>query len=178
MPGAVFLEGDGLTLNTIEEEDLPFLRDTINAPAVRAGLLYASPVNLDQEREFYEEVVCDDDSVHLLICADGEAAGAIGFESEGEVAAADTVEIGLFLAEEFWGRGYGTEAARLITDFACMQRGHHRVEARVRAGNEASERIWETLGFRHEATHREAAFHDGEFVDLERYAVLSHEWSG
>ena len=43
-------------------------------------------------------------------------------------------------------------------------------------GNAASAAIWEKLGFRHEATFRESAFHEGEHVDQHLYAVLADEW--
>lgn len=176
MPGAVYVEGDGLTLNTVEEEDLPFLRDTINDPAVRAGLLYRPPLNLEAERDYFESVICDDGSVNLLVCVDGEPAGTIALESIDDVNG--SAEIGLFLDEAFWGAGHGSEAARLLTDFAFRERRLHRVYARVLADNEASARIWEKLGYRHEATHHEAAFYEGEFVDVEWYAVLADEWAG
>ena len=150
MPGAVYIEGDGLTLNTIEESDLPFLRDTINAQAVRAGLLYRPPLNLDDKRDYFEEVITADGSVNLLVCFDEELAGTIGLESIDDVNG--TAEIGLFLAEPYWGEGHGTEATRLLTEFAFQERRLHRIYARVRTGNDASARIWEKLGYRHEAT--------------------------
>ena len=165
-----------MTLTAIEEEDLPFLRDTINDPAVRAGLLYRPPLNLEQEREYFERVVCDDGSVNLLVCVDGEPAGTIGLEEIDDVNG--SAEIGLFLAESHWGRGIGTEAARLLTEFAFVERRLHRVYARVRTDNQGSARIWEKLGYRPEATHREAVFHEGEHVDLDLYAVLADEWGG
>ena len=176
MPGAVYLEGDGLTLNTIEEEDLPFLRDTINDPAVRAGLLFRPPLNLAQEREYFEDVVSDDGSINLLISVDGEPAGTIGLEGIDGVNA--SAEIGLFLAGAFWGQGLGTEAARVLTEYAFEERRLHRVYARVQEDNQASARIWEKLGYVHEATHREAAFHEGEHVDVELYTALASEWEG
>ena len=176
MPGAAYLQGDGLSLNTIEVEDLPFLRDTINDPAVRAGLLFRPPLNLAQEREYFEDVVCDDGSVNLLVCVEGEPAGTIGLESIDDVDG--SAEIGLFLAEDHWGAGIGTEAARVLTEYAFEERRLHRVYARVRADNAASARIWEKLGYVHEATHREAVFHEGEHVDVERYAELASEWTG
>ena len=175
MPGAVYLEGEDVVLRTIEEGDLPFLRDTINHPAVRRYLPSRLPINLEQEREFYETVVSDDGAANLLVCVDGEAVGTIGLEPADAVAG--TGEIGLFLAPEFWGRGYGTEASRLVTDFAFAERRLHRVVARVLAPNVGSARIWETLGYRREATLREADFADGEYVDVYLFAVLEGEWS-
>lgn len=174
MPGAVYLDGDGVTLRTIEEDDLPFLRDTIDDPVVRRHLPNRPPINLAQEREFYEGVICDDEHVNLLICAGGERAGTIGLHPADAVSGSG--ELGLFLAQDHWGQGIGTEAARLMTDYAFAERRFHRVAARVLDGNRASERIWEKLGYRHEATLREADFNGGEYVDVHWFAVLEDEW--
>ncbi len=182
MPGAVYLEGEGVVLRTIEEDDLPFLRDAINDPAVRRYLPSRLPLNLDGEREYYEEVVVgDEEALNLLVwAATGEGgeerrAGTVGLHGLGSVDG--SAEIGLFLVPEHWGAGVGTEASRLVVDWAFAERRLHRVVARVLDGNEASARIWEKLGFRREATFREAAFHDGRHVDQHLYAVLAHEWS-
>jgi RimJ/RimL family protein N-acetyltransferase len=176
MPGATYLASEDVTLRTIEEEDLPFLRDTINDPAVRRYLARRGPYNLAQERGFFEEVVADEDTLNLLVCTDGEPAGTVGLQT---LTSPDgSSEVGLFLAEEFWGVGLGTAAVRLVTDHAFRERGRHRVEARVLEGNEASRALFESVGYRHEATMREAAFRDGEHVDLHWYAVLAEEWFG
>ena len=126
MPGAVYLESDDVTLRTIEEEDLPFLRDTINDPAVRRYLSRRGPYNLAQERAFFEEVVTDEDALNLLVCRDGEPAGTVGLQT---LTSPDgSSEIGLFLAEEHWGEGIGTEAVRLVTDHAFRERGREALE--------------------------------------------------
>lgn len=175
MPGAVYLDGDDVTLRTIEEEDLAFLRDTINAPRVREYLGTRPPINLAQEREFFETAIADDENLNLLVCEGADPAGTIGLHPLNPPDGSS--EIGIFLAEEYWGRGLGTEAARLLTAHAFDEWRHHRVSARVIEGNEASRRLWETLGFRHEATFREATYRDGSYVDVYWYAVLADEWT-
>ena len=175
MPGGVYLESDDITLRTIEEADIPFLRDTVNDPAVRRYLGSRGPYNLAQEEAFFENVVSEDDDLNLLVCADGDPAGTIGLHPLNPVDGSS--EIGILLAEEYWGQGLGTAASRLVTDHAFRERAHHRVTARVIEGNAASRALWESLGFRHEATMREAAFRDGAYVDIHLYAVLKREWS-
>ena len=182
MPGAVYLRGEDVVLRTIEEDDLPFLRNAINDPRVRRFLPSRNALNLDNEREYYEEVVVgDDDVLNLLVWAEdpdaerGERrAGTIGVHGLRSVDGSS--EVGLFLVPDAWGAGLGTEASRLVVDWAFDERGRHRVTARVIDGNEASARLWESLGFRHEATFREAAFHEGHHVDVHLYAVLADEW--
>jgi len=181
MPGAVYLEGDDVVLRTIEEDDLRFLRDAINDPRVRRYLPSRLPLNLDGERQFYEDVVNDENTLNLLIWqrgADTESgerrAGTIGLHGLGSVDGSS--ELGLFLVPAAWGEGLGTEAARLVTDWAFREWGRHRVMARVSEGNDASTAVWEKLGFRREATFREADFRDGEYVDQHVFAVLADEW--
>jgi len=175
MPGAVFLRGDAITLRTIEEADVEFLRDGINDPEVRAGLLTALPINGRQEEEFFEERVSSEEGVNLLICADGDPAGAIGLHQIDE--RAGHCEVGLWLAPEYHGRGYGTEASRLAVNYAFEELRMHRVQARVLDSNEASRRIWETLGFEREGVHRDEAYKGGEYRDVHYYGALESEWS-
>jgi RimJ/RimL family protein N-acetyltransferase len=174
MPGATFLEGDSVTLCTVEEEDLEFLQRTINDPRVRRWVGNRAPINGPAEREWFESI--GDSEVHLLIRRDDDPVGVVGLRpADGPDV---TAELGIFLAPDHWGEGYGTEASRLVVDYAFAERRFHRVTARVFEGNDRSARIWEKLGFRHEATHREAEYLDGEFVDVRRYAVLEGEWEG
>lgn len=174
MPGAVFLRGDSVTLRTIEEEDVEFLRDAINDPEVREGLTTAHPINAEQEREYFEERVSNEEDVNLAICVDGEIMGTIGLHDIDQ--RAGNCEIGIWLAPEFHGRGFGTEASRLLIQYTFDELRMHRVLARVLAANEASARVWEKLGFEEEGVHRDEAFTGGEYVDMRYFSVLEDEW--
>lgn len=174
MPGPVFLRGDRIELRTVEEEDLEFLQETINDPSVRRFLGARDPINGHQEQEWYEEHGSNDDHVNLLVCRDGEPMGSVGLHPRDATGVTD--EIGIFLAEPYWGEGYGTEASERLTDYAFRERRTHRVMARVFAGNEGSRRIWEKLSFRHEGTHVESEFLDGEYVDTHFFAITADEW--
>lgn len=174
MPGPRFLEGDRVDLHTVEEEDIPFLQEMINDPAVRRYLNRSEPVNGPQEREWFEEQVSGDDGVILLVVTDDGPAGTVGLGEQPNLIG--SAEIGVSLAKSHWNEGYGTEASRLLTDYAFRERPFHRVVAKVLDPNEGSKRIWEKLGFRHEAVHREATFADGEYVDVHDYAILASEW--
>ncbi len=67
--------------------------------------------------------------------------GGISYEN-GECA-----ELGYWLAEPEWGKGYGREAARAMTDHAFRIARHEALFAGYRTGNEPSRRILEGLGF-------------------------------
>lgn len=175
MPGAAFLEGDKVNLRTVEEEDLEFIRDNFNAPEVWKNLDYKTPQNLEQERNFFEEVICSDDTVNLGICADNQLMGLIELseKDEGEGVA----EIGIWLGPEFHGNGYGTEASRILVNHAFNELRYHKVFARAFGSNKASQRIWEKLGFEKEGELREQTYREGEYEDTYVYGILEHEWS-
>lgn len=175
MPGAVFLEGDSINLRTIEEEDIQFLRDNINDPEVRKYLTARRPKNLEQERDFYENVISKDGDVHLAISRDEEMIGIVSLEEkQDELRVAD---IGIWIDTDHHGNGYGTEAARMITDYGFNELNYHRIMARAYAANTASQRIWEKLGFEKEGELREHTYTEGDFGDVCIYGVLEDEWN-
>lgn len=61
-------------------------------------------------------------------------------------------EIGYGLREEYWGRGYATEAVRAALDWALGQPGVVAVEAETDPENAASQRVLEKCGFRPNGT--------------------------
>lgn len=175
MPGAVFIEGENVNLRTIEEEDLEFIRDEFNNPAVWKNLSVSRPQNLEQEREFFEQVISGDEGVHLAISKGEEMKGIISLEpheNDGEVA-----EIGIWIAEDFQGKGFGTEASELITDHAFNHLNYHKVAARAYEGNRGSNRIWEKLGFEKEGEFREQVYIEGSYCNVNYYGILEEEWN-
>lgn len=174
MPGPVFRHGERVDLHTIEREDLDFLQAQINDPAVRRYLTVRTPINHEQEEDWFESQVSGGDRVTLLVVGEDGPSGTVSIGPQHDPDG--NAELGIWIREADWGKGYGTEASRLLVDYAFDELRLHRVFARVYEGNEGSKRIWEKLGFRHESVHREAAFMHGEYVDMHRYAVLEHEW--
>ena len=71
------------------------------------------------------------------------------------------------------GQGHGSEAVRLLLDFAFRDLNLHRVYLNVFASNAAAIRAYEKAGFIHEGTAREAAFIDGRYVDVAQMAALA-----
>lgn len=175
MPGPVFLKGETINLRTIEEEDLPFLQEAINTPGVWRGTGISAPKNMEQERDFFEECVCSDTSVDLLVTIDPETpVGSISFTRIDK--RGDWAELGCWITPEHQGNGYATAATRRLIEFGFQQRGYHRIQARVTDFNDPSRRVVESLGFSHEGTLREASFVDGEYRDTCWYGLLRSEW--
>jgi RimJ/RimL family protein N-acetyltransferase len=85
--------------------------------------------------------------------------------------------IGIALGREHLGRGYGTDAMRVVVEYAFREMGLHRVQLVVAPFNGAGIRAYEKAGFVEEGRHREAVWHDGRWYDEVLMSVLDHEWA-
>jgi RimJ/RimL family protein N-acetyltransferase len=78
--------------------------------------------------------------------------------------------------KDCWGRGYGSEATRLMVDHAFGTLGLHRVALAVFAFNERAIRAYRRVGFLEEGRAREAIWRDGAFWDEIQMSMLEGEW--
>lgn len=85
--------------------------------------------------------------------------------------------IGYDLARRYWRQGIMTEAIGALLHFGFEVRNLHRVEARVRLGNEASMRLLQRLGFQEEGLLRECLFLNHHFFDVKIFSLLQSEYS-
>lgn len=104
------------------------------------------PYGLDEARAFLDHVAAlsEREAEFVIIAADTGPIGGIGFELH----AGATVELGYWLAEPWWNRGYASEAARAVIAHAFEAKGHDRMVSRCVLGNEASRRVLIGAGFR------------------------------
>jgi len=86
----------------------------------------------------------------------------------------DVVEIGYWLFVDARGRGVATRAVGALVEHA-LANGICRVEAHVRLGNEASERVLERLGFEREGIKRRHLRHRGVRVDATLFARVAND---
>ena len=80
--------------------------------------------------------------------------------------------IGILLVPEVRGRGYGTEAQRLVADYLFATTPVDRVEASTDVENLPEQRSLEKAGFIREAVLRGVQFRAGARHDLVNYARL------
>lgn len=85
--------------------------------------------------------------------------------------------IGIALAREHMGRGYGTDAMRVIVGYGFREMGLHRIQLTVAQFNQAGIRAYQKAGFTEEGRHREAVWHDGRWYDEVLMSILDYEWA-
>jgi ribosomal-protein-serine acetyltransferase len=103
----------------------------------------------------------------------GELAGTIGF---GMPDRNNGIEVGYWLRQDLQGRGIMTRSVEAVITMLIVEIGLHRVTIRAATPNLPSRGIPERLGFKHEGTMRHGSYVNNEYIDLEIYSMLDHEW--
>jgi RimJ/RimL family protein N-acetyltransferase len=85
------------------------------------------------------------------------------------------LQLGIGAAEDR-GKGYGTQALRMLLRFAFAELNLFRVSAMVPEYNEAALALLKKLGFVQEVCRRKALERDGRRWDLYYFGLLSDEW--
>ena len=84
------------------------------------------------------------------------------------------IEVGYWLFAEARGRGLATQAVSAVAREAFAS-GFWRIEANVRIGNDASERVLERAGFTREGVKRRLLRHGGVRVDATSFSLLADD---
>jgi RimJ/RimL family protein N-acetyltransferase len=84
--------------------------------------------------------------------------------------------MGITIAKEHHGHGYGPEAIRWGVDWAFRMAGMHRVGLQVYEYNAKAYKLYKRLGFIEEGREREGCWYDGKWWDVISMGVLAHEW--
>jgi ribosomal-protein-alanine N-acetyltransferase len=108
-------------------------------------------------------------ATNFAIVVNGEIIGGAGF-AIGEYEKSCSAEIGYWLGEAYWGRGYASAALRTLTEYAFAKHRLRRLAAVVYAPNIASTRVLEKCGYVREAVMRNAVVKRGNLYDVFLYA--------
>lgn len=168
-----------LLLRPIERADLPFLRDLANDPGVRENVVgWDWPLSIDGQERWFQRGVDSDHTRRFVV--EHEGGGSIGVTGLWEIDwrnrnAMSAIKLGG--AEDVRGRGYGTRAIRLMTDFAFSDAGLHRLYARILSFNEASLGLYrDKCGWTVEGTSRQQVWRGDRYWDLVEVGILRDEY--
>jgi RimJ/RimL family protein N-acetyltransferase len=136
------------------------------------------PMRRDEIERFFAARVVGPDSLALAVHvkSSGRLVGTCAFSQlDGENGSAlYHITIG---EKDVWGRGYGTEATRLMLDHAFETLGLHRVALSVFEFNSRAIRSYRRCGFQLEGRAREAIWREGRWWDEISMSVLEPDWA-
>lgn len=172
-----FAIGEKVYLRPMELADGPLCARWLNHPEIRRTTLRARPLNLQDEDEFIERMRVSTSDVAFVIVerASDRPVGGTGLHQIDW--RSRHACFGLTIGDPAdWGKGYGTEATRLLVDHAFETMNLHRVWLQVIEYNERGIRVYEKIGFKKEGLLREEHYREGRYWNTWLMAILRQDW--
>jgi RimJ/RimL family protein N-acetyltransferase len=107
----------------------------------------------------------------FAITVDDKAIGSIGVFRQANIHSR-IAEIGYYIAESYWGKGFGVSALMQTCNYIFQNTDIIRIFAEPFTHNAASCRILEKCGFEYEGTLRKNAVKNGIVLDMKMYSIL------
>ncbi|HYC21130.1 MAG TPA: GNAT family protein [Candidatus Bathyarchaeia archaeon] len=174
-----FLIGESVYLRAFEREDAPLAVAWMNDQEITETLAWYRPANLQTEEEFIASSLKGDDRIALAIAVkeSDRLIGSVGLEQIQwrERSACFGIVIG---DKEEWGKGYGTDATRLMVKYGFGTLNLNRIWLHAREDNGGGIRAYEKAGFRREGVLRQEVYREGRYWDAVAMAILRADWDG
>lgn len=122
------------------------------------------------EGEWYQLLIVERES--------GKAVGDIGVGNAVELVGEGVISIGYSLSSIAQGKGYMTEALRVLLPVLANHIGNHAFHAEIDARNAASGRVLEKLGFKAGDLQERRTFVKGEWCDEIDYDLRVSDMKG
>ncbi|ASW75186.1 GNAT family acetyltransferase [Chryseobacterium piperi] len=171
------IETERLVLSQLEETDLPYIVEYLQEKVfskLTANIPY--PYS-EKDAEFWlksSREAFENQSGYIFAIRDKsrKIIGTIGVHDRGD----DKAELGYWLAVPFWNKGYVTEAALAVVEFAFKELGYNKIFATHFFHNPSSGRIMEKIGMQQEAVLKQHLKKDGEYFDIPMYSIFKNKY--
>ena len=178
------LETERLIIRQYEESDLPEYHKMMSN---RQNMYYLDDIvtnTLEESRESLKnaiEVNKNNQARRFCITLKEEKnnklIGSVGYEIYAETPIGKIAgPMGWFIMPEFHNKGYITEAAKKVLEFAFLQDNCVRVETGCYKDNAPTQKVMAKVGFRKEAEKLQSQWHDGQMKDRLEFAINKNEY--
>ena len=175
-----FIVGTQINLRPLGREDLNerylgWLNDAEVNRYLETGTF---PATKEELEKFYTQVTSSQNQLILAITEkmQGQHIGNVKLGPINWIHRKATLGI-LVGDKQFWRRGIGTEATRLMVEYGFYRLNLRRIELGVHAEHEAAVRCYKKVGFRVEGQFRESLFHEGHYKDGLWMGLLRSEYN-
>src|SRR4051812_238530 len=167
-------------LRPAERTDVPTFVRWLSDERTTRNLALRSPIGLAMEERWFDDLLDHHgrDRWMFVMCrlADDRPVGSLDLH---EVDATNGgAGLGIVVGDAAdRSQGYGADAIGALLDFAFDELRLERVWLDVYAANADARRLYERIGFVHEATFRHGVYRAGRYDDVHRMAILRSEWA-
>ena len=173
-----FLESDNIYIRPFNESsDLDMFYAGENNLSVRDTLFLFNPLTKLEAKAKIDNWVESKENRIFTICENKTniPIGVTGLFRIDLISRASVFYIAIY-NPDFWSKGYGKEATKLILHFSFNTLNLNRVQLHVAKNNVKGVKAYQNAGFKVEGTLREAMYHNNEYVDFYVMAILRKEY--
>ncbi|GCE22462.1 GNAT family N-acetyltransferase [Dictyobacter kobayashii] len=174
------ITGEKVALGPIRRDQIPIYHRWINDFAVLRTLHIPRPSTLEEIQAYFDKDVEEERQrrvIHFTVY-ERTTLTPIGRVDLEEISYRDRrAEFGIEIGEaDYRGRGYGTEATRLMLDYAFTGLGLHNIGLQTWEYNLAAQAAYKKAGFREVGRRRQCKFMGGQLWDIVYMDCLSTEF--
>jgi len=160
------IEGEKVYLSPINLDDYELYVKWLNNPRITQYLdCNDSLITLSKEKELLEKIANEEFSFAIIKKEDDTLLGNVGVTKIDYKNGRAT--LGIFIGDEDnLSKGYGSEAIKLLIDFAFKEIRLHNIALTVLANNPRAIKAYTKCGFVEYGRRHEAIYHNGEYIDL------------
>ena len=165
------LRGDLISLRLVRSADIDGLIDLLNDLDARGALGHILKSETDIRGRFERDGYWSEDSgMLLMIDRAADIVGWAGFIPVTYYFFGYEISYQVF-GEKHTGKGYATEALRLLTEHLFSTKLMDRLQLSIHPDNLASQRVAEKCGYTREGVMRSLGFIHGRFHDIEMWSI-------
>jgi len=167
------IETERLILRPITENDAEAMFEYCQNENVGSNAGWKPHESIEETREIMKLVFLDKENVFgIELKETGQLLGSIGLISDPKRQNDQTRMLGYAIGENYWNKGYATEAVQALVRFGFEKLGLHLISAYCYPFNERSKHILKKCGFEYEGKlHLAEKRYDGEIIDNECYCL-------
>ncbi|MEG0291650.1 MAG: GNAT family protein [Anaerovoracaceae bacterium] len=170
-------ETERLVLSRWKLEDAQSLFDYAKDENVGPHAGWRPHKSVNESKEIIKTIFLPNMVWKIVLKETGEVIGSIGLEPDRRREGIKSKEMGYSLAYNHWGKGYMTEAAKCIKDYAFDVLSLELLAIQTGPDNIRSQRVIDKLGFIYEGRLRKAyKIYDGSNRDVLVYSITREEW--
>jgi RimJ/RimL family protein N-acetyltransferase len=173
---SVFLEGKRINLRPPLKSDFPFFIKWMNDPGTRLGVGNRFPSTEKGEEKFLERVSESRDELALVIVSleKDNPIGIIGLHKIDWISR--TAISGTIIEKGLRGQGFGTEAKKLLLNYAFNTLNLRKISARIYEFNKKSIISCERCGYKQEATLKEEKYIEGHYYNECIFSIFKEDF--
>ncbi len=172
-------EGQKVRLRAYTKDDLLLAREYINDEKISQLLntRIPFPFRSEDEDKWYESIDPNSNNKYPFAIELKDKKLYIGGCGINDIDTKNRIAlIGIFIGNEYSGKGYGTDAIRILVDFCFNEVNVNKVKLDVFSFNKAAIHCYEKVGFKKEGTLREEIYRNCRYHDKIIMGLLYSEW--